>query len=48
MAEAKVAKASFYQHYQSKEDLCVEFLKVRHNYWFNELTSFIQGNKYKA
>ncbi|MGV8815797.1 MAG: TetR/AcrR family transcriptional regulator [Gelidibacter sp.] len=39
--EAKVAKASFYQHFKSKEDLCVEFLNTRHNYWFAELEKFI-------
>ena len=40
IAEAEVAKASFYQHFKSKEDLCVEFLNVRHQYWFNELHTF--------
>jgi AcrR family transcriptional regulator len=40
ISEAKVAKASFYQHFKSKEDLCVEFLNVRHQYWFKELNTF--------
>ena len=40
ISEATVAKASFYQHFKSKEDLCVEFLNVRHHYWFNELNLF--------
>jgi AcrR family transcriptional regulator len=40
IADAGVAKASFYQHFKSKEDLCVEFLNVRHRYWFSELHSF--------
>lgn len=40
ISEAAVAKASFYQHFKSKEDLCVEFLNVRHQYWFNELNLF--------
>lgn len=40
ISEAKVAKASFYQHFKSKEDLCVEFLHVRHQYWFGELNHF--------
>ena len=35
--EAKVAKASFYQHFKSKEDLCVAFLEKRHSFWFDEL-----------
>jgi AcrR family transcriptional regulator len=38
--EAKVAKASFYQHFKSKEDLCVAFLNQRHSFWFNELLKF--------
>lgn len=45
ISEAEVAKASFYQYFKSKEDLCVEFLKVRHEYWFNKLNQFIaKGN----
>lgn len=45
ISEAGVAKASFYQHFKSKEDLCVEFLKVRHQYWFNELNVFSAQSK---
>nr|WP_315030959.1 TetR/AcrR family transcriptional regulator [uncultured Chryseobacterium sp.] len=45
ISEAEVAKASFYQHFKSKEDLCVEFLNVRHQYWFNELNNFSEGAK---
>ncbi|WP_449389416.1 TetR/AcrR family transcriptional regulator [Chryseobacterium lineare] len=45
VAEANVAKASFYQHFKSKEDLCVEFLNVRHDYWFNELNRFVLTEK---
>lgn len=40
IAEAKVAKASFYQHFKSKENLCVAFLNVRHQYWFEELIKY--------
>lgn len=40
ISEANVAKASFYQHFKSKEDLCVAFLNARHEYWFNELHNF--------
>ncbi|WET48848.1 TetR/AcrR family transcriptional regulator [Chryseobacterium indologenes] len=40
IADAGVAKASFYLHFKSKEDLCIEFLNVRHTYWFNELHAF--------
>lgn len=38
--EAKVAKASFYQHFKSKEDLCVAFLNERHLFWFDKLENF--------
>ncbi|GEN69096.1 MULTISPECIES: TetR/AcrR family transcriptional regulator [Chryseobacterium] len=40
ISDAGVAKASFYLHFKSKEDLCVEFLKVRHQFWFSELHHF--------
>ncbi|MCD0469694.1 TetR/AcrR family transcriptional regulator [Flavobacterium sp. JAS] len=43
--EAKVAKASFYQHFKSKEDLCVAFLNQRHDFWFNELEKFTLNEK---
>ncbi|MDR4893902.1 MULTISPECIES: TetR/AcrR family transcriptional regulator [unclassified Chryseobacterium] len=45
ISEAEVAKASFYQYFKSKEDLCVEFLNVRHDYWFNELNIFLAKEK---
>lgn len=45
ISEAEVAKASFYQHFKSKEDLCVEFLKVRHEYWFGELNAYLAKEK---
>ena len=45
ISEAEVAKASFYQHFKSKEDLCVEFLNVRHKYWFGELNIFLAKEK---
>lgn len=45
ISEANVAKASFYQHFKSKEDLCVAFLNARHVYWFNELDNFIRDRK---
>ncbi|MFB3386834.1 TetR/AcrR family transcriptional regulator [Flavobacterium sp. LAR06] len=43
--EAKVAKASFYQHFKSKEDLCVAFLDARHTFWFNQLKEFTVDEK---
>ncbi|CAM2938055.1 TetR/AcrR family transcriptional regulator [Chryseobacterium flavum] len=45
ISDAHVAKASFYQHFKSKEDLCVEFLNIRHQYWFNELHHFTSSAK---
>ncbi|MCF0064782.1 TetR/AcrR family transcriptional regulator [Dyadobacter chenwenxiniae] len=39
--EANVAKASFYQHFKSKDDLCLAFLNARHEYWFSELISYV-------
>ncbi|MGG5209871.1 TetR/AcrR family transcriptional regulator [Chryseobacterium sp. MIQD13] len=45
ISEAKVAKASFYQHFKSKDDLCIEYLNVRHQYWFNELNHFCLQEK---
>ena len=38
--ESSVAKASLYQHFKSKEDLAIEYLNVRHTYWFEKLKSF--------
>lgn len=38
--QACVAKASLYQHFQSKETLCIEVLNERHGYWFRELEKF--------
>ncbi|MEJ5048448.1 TetR/AcrR family transcriptional regulator [Chryseobacterium culicis] len=38
--EAHVSKASFYQHFKSKDDLCIEFLNKRYDYWVAELEKF--------
>jgi AcrR family transcriptional regulator len=45
ISEASVAKASFYQHFKSKEDLCVAFLDARHEYWFNELYEYLKNEE---
>lgn len=37
--EAAVAKASFYQHFKSKDQLCIAYLQGRHDFWFAELRS---------
>lgn len=41
--DAKVAKASFYQHFKSKDDLCIAFLTARHDFWFSELRNYTQN-----
>lgn len=38
--ESKVSKASFYLHFKSKDDLCIEFLNKRYDYWVSELEKF--------
>lgn len=38
--KANVAKASFYQHFKSKEDLAVEYLETRHQSWFEGLKQY--------
>lgn len=43
--ESKVAKASFYQHFKSKEDLCVAFLNQRHTFWLSALEDFTISEK---
>ena len=43
--EAKVAKASFYNHFKSKEELCETFLNKRHEYWFEQLENFIASKE---
>ena len=45
ITDSKVAKASFYQHFKSKEDLCVEFLNKRHIFWFEKLIEFTSKNR---
>lgn len=40
ISDAKVAKASFYQHFKSKDDLCVAFLNKRHDYWNAQLAEY--------
>lgn len=45
ISEADVAKASFYQHFKSKDDLCVAFLTARHTYWFSALLTYVSKSK---
>lgn len=41
IAEAGVAKASMYQHFRSKEDIAVAYLKQRHINWMGTLQDFV-------
>lgn len=45
IADSNVAKASFYQHFKSKEDLCVAFLNKRHDFWFDKLYEFTSKSR---
>lgn len=40
--EAKVAKASLYKHYGSKDDLGIAYIKAAREDWFNGLNSFLE------
>ena len=40
--EAKVAKASLYKHYGSKDQLGIAYIKAAREDWFNALTSFLE------
>jgi len=45
IAEAGVAKASMYQHFRSKEDIAVAYLKQRHIIWMGNLQAFVNKEK---
>lgn len=45
LEEAKVAKASLYQHYGSKEELGIEYIKKVREDWFSALESHLSGKK---
>lgn len=47
ISEANVAKASFYQHFKSKDELCIAFLNWRHQYWFDALSDYTSKSKNK-
>jgi AcrR family transcriptional regulator len=45
IAEAGVAKASFYHHFSSKEELCIAYLQKRHEDWFSWLQQEVEQNE---
>ncbi|HET9057095.1 MAG TPA: TetR/AcrR family transcriptional regulator, partial [Chitinophagaceae bacterium] len=42
---ARVAKASFYAHYKTKNDLAIAFLERRHKIWFEGLIKDVDKEK---
>ena len=40
--EAEIARASLYNHYESKTDLLLAYLDRTHVRWFEELEEFLQ------
>lgn len=45
ITEADVAKASFYHHFSSKEELCIAYLQKRHQDWFSKLKQEVERNE---
>ncbi len=45
IAEAGVAKASFYHYFSSKEELCIAYLHKRHQDWFSWLQQEVEQNQ---
>ncbi len=45
IAAAGVAKASFYYHFSSKEDLCIAYLEKRHQDWFSWLREEVERSE---
>ncbi len=42
IAEANVAKATLFQHFPTKEDLCVNYLAEKNHQWMERLKSFTE------
>lgn len=43
IAESGVAKASFYRHFPSKDELVLAFLRLRHERWMHWFTSALEA-----
>ena len=43
--EAGIAKATLYSHFRSKDDICVAYLKHRHNTFMQEIKTFAEKKK---
>ena len=44
ISESKVAKATFYNHFSSKENLCVAYLQARHIIWMEWLKNSVENH----
>lgn len=44
ISESQVAKATFYNHFSSKENLCVAYLQARHIIWMEWLKSSVESH----
>jgi len=42
ITEANIAKSTLYQHFASKDQLCVAFLEQRHEQWFAQLRRVVE------
>src|SRR3989304_3728230 len=45
IAESQVAKATFYSHFSSKENLCLAYLQARHVIWMKWLEDSVERHK---
>ncbi|HAS46299.1 MAG TPA: TetR family transcriptional regulator [Microscillaceae bacterium] len=45
IAEANIAKSTLYQHFASKDQLCIAFLERRHEQWFTQLRAVVEAKE---
>ncbi len=45
IGKAKIAKATLYHHFRSKEELCVAYLEYRHTVFMSDIDAFVQRQK---